>query len=405
MKKNLIDKVLLEWSYRCEDGVVDLNDPKKLNILKEMLGVEDLFEKKKSKNTSTETSLKLPFKSKLSPEEYKKEIIKLLDNAFPEDLRLIYARTKSQVEKSIVKIKPILNKTTGKNLESLYKLIYNVALDFGEYDELINYLNLETPKPSFDKNVLKDSDGKGNIISILDDWMKTLPEESRLSEDFIRYLLKIDASIKGTSVGKGEVALILLFGDTSKGKKRGDLQVGNKEIEIKGYGSRLVESDRKARASKKDVLKTISPFLDRFDKENKFKREEDNNTWLLTLKRIYDSLEENEKREFKKDFNEKVLNSLYGTLSQEIDSSKFLDPTSTVEDAINSISDSITLASAKEYMINHPQIFLFNPENGNFKIIDGYKDFESLLNKEIFRTNISGLFPQIYYGKTQEIKP
>jgi hypothetical protein len=33
----VIDKILLEWSFRCHDGIVDLNDPKKLHILKEIL--------------------------------------------------------------------------------------------------------------------------------------------------------------------------------------------------------------------------------------------------------------------------------------------------------------------------------------------------------------------------------
>ena len=31
------DEILNEWSFRCHDGVVDLNDPKKLRILKEIL--------------------------------------------------------------------------------------------------------------------------------------------------------------------------------------------------------------------------------------------------------------------------------------------------------------------------------------------------------------------------------
>jgi hypothetical protein len=33
----VIDKILNEWSFRCHDGVVDLNDPKKVRILKEIL--------------------------------------------------------------------------------------------------------------------------------------------------------------------------------------------------------------------------------------------------------------------------------------------------------------------------------------------------------------------------------
>ena len=37
----VIDKILNEWSFRCHDGVVDLNDLKKVKILFEILG-EDI---------------------------------------------------------------------------------------------------------------------------------------------------------------------------------------------------------------------------------------------------------------------------------------------------------------------------------------------------------------------------
>jgi hypothetical protein len=36
----VIDKILREWSFRCHDGIVDVNDPIKLSILHEMLGVK-----------------------------------------------------------------------------------------------------------------------------------------------------------------------------------------------------------------------------------------------------------------------------------------------------------------------------------------------------------------------------
>ena len=34
----VIDKILREWSFRCHDGIVDINDPIKLSILNEILG-------------------------------------------------------------------------------------------------------------------------------------------------------------------------------------------------------------------------------------------------------------------------------------------------------------------------------------------------------------------------------
>ena len=41
----ITDKILNEWSFRCHDGIVDLNDPKKLNILEEILKEQGLDEK------------------------------------------------------------------------------------------------------------------------------------------------------------------------------------------------------------------------------------------------------------------------------------------------------------------------------------------------------------------------
>ena len=36
----VIDKILREWSFRCHDGIVDINDPIKLSILNEILGFD-----------------------------------------------------------------------------------------------------------------------------------------------------------------------------------------------------------------------------------------------------------------------------------------------------------------------------------------------------------------------------
>jgi hypothetical protein len=47
----VIDKILNEWSFRCHDGIVDMNDPKKIAILNEILGEYnvDLDERGQSK--------------------------------------------------------------------------------------------------------------------------------------------------------------------------------------------------------------------------------------------------------------------------------------------------------------------------------------------------------------------
>ena len=47
----VIDKILNEWSFRCHDGIVDLNDPAKLSILQEIISEIELEEAMLSLNT------------------------------------------------------------------------------------------------------------------------------------------------------------------------------------------------------------------------------------------------------------------------------------------------------------------------------------------------------------------
>lgn len=64
---NVIDKILNEWSFRCHDGIVDMNDPKKVIILNEILADYNLDE--------------------LNP--IMKEIILFLDNKYGLDFNII----------------------------------------------------------------------------------------------------------------------------------------------------------------------------------------------------------------------------------------------------------------------------------------------------------------------------
>jgi len=85
----VIDKILLEWSYRCHDGIVDLNDPKKKAILEEILKelnidfLEQIKEEQLEEEITEDSSLasvsqneleklKNVFNNKKFQEEYKK---------------------------------------------------------------------------------------------------------------------------------------------------------------------------------------------------------------------------------------------------------------------------------------------------------------------------------------------
>ena len=55
----VIDKILREWSFRCHDGIVDVNDPIKLSILHEMLGVKLIELKRLSYDVLTPEAKKI----------------------------------------------------------------------------------------------------------------------------------------------------------------------------------------------------------------------------------------------------------------------------------------------------------------------------------------------------------
>jgi hypothetical protein len=77
------DKILLEWSYRCHDGIVDLNDPIKVSVLEEILKEQGLNEKTarfisnlKNKQSTTEPQPE-PVNTTFteSPEEFTKFVL------------------------------------------------------------------------------------------------------------------------------------------------------------------------------------------------------------------------------------------------------------------------------------------------------------------------------------------
>jgi hypothetical protein len=56
----VIDKILSEWSYRCSDGIVDMNNPTKVAILEEIMGFTMDELKKDSTKTAIEAILNDP---------------------------------------------------------------------------------------------------------------------------------------------------------------------------------------------------------------------------------------------------------------------------------------------------------------------------------------------------------
>jgi hypothetical protein len=72
------DEILNEWSFRCHDGVVDLNDPKKLRILKEILDENGINLGEQDEESPSTKSFDALIESKNLKRETKDKVITVL---------------------------------------------------------------------------------------------------------------------------------------------------------------------------------------------------------------------------------------------------------------------------------------------------------------------------------------
>ena len=72
------DEILNEWSFRCHDGIVDLNDPKKLRILKEILDENGINLEEQDEESPSAKSFDALIESKNLKRETKDKVITVL---------------------------------------------------------------------------------------------------------------------------------------------------------------------------------------------------------------------------------------------------------------------------------------------------------------------------------------
>ena len=197
----VIDKILNEWSYRCDDGIVDLTDATKVKILFEILR-EDIDD----------------------------DLLSALVKADPD--------TKSKVLKFI---KKSTSKTSEKGSEDgfysyLDKHNLNDAHIGALSDSIFEILSDNDDLDKFNeyrKSPLKLSNlgQTGNIISVL--------SETGVSQTSLIQLLNLIGQEGGRGIGKGEILLALFFSDAKISEGKGDITSSEGSVEIKAYDARL----------------------------------------------------------------------------------------------------------------------------------------------------------------------
>lgn len=197
----VIDKILNEWSYRCDDGIVDLTDATKVKILFEILR-EDIDD----------------------------DLLSALVKADPDTKAKVLKFIKKSTSKTSEKGNEdgFYNYLDKHNLNSKYigalsDQIFEILSDNDDLDKFNEYR----------KSPLKLSNlsQTGNIISILG--------ETGVSQNSITQIVNLIGQEGGRGIGKGEILLALFFGDTKISEEKGDLTSSEGSVEIKAFTARL----------------------------------------------------------------------------------------------------------------------------------------------------------------------
>ena len=226
-----LDELLLEWSYRSEKGYPCVDSPSDISVLKRIL-----------------TELKLP----------EGEIDELVDDLeIPGTDGMEGSPVEKEKEKTAPKPQP-----TGFTKENLIDLINSTEIsnqEAGEIASTISGLHLTTPIASY----LEIKAQESNIPESEIDKFTKLLSKYNLQQEFAEYIrtpVDLDLSSKNftdsiptlpadklkilfrsmsttivgnVSIGPGEVLFSILFKNVRKRDSKGDLDVGDKNVEVK----------------------------------------------------------------------------------------------------------------------------------------------------------------------------
>ena len=198
----VIDKILNEWSFRCHDGIVDIRNPKKLSVLKEILVEYKIL-------TEDIDDDILNALSRLDPNDPRKEkVLTYLAGGDDEKDKEI-EKLKQQVGGSKEKKQATIQKLKSKNIPE--KVSRFIVFEANEEEQLE------------DLNQLIDS-------------LNKLEKEGSLKEK-VGNLAWINDIVSGQSslgTGKGEILLALMLkGGKLADEAYGDVQLGDENIEVK----------------------------------------------------------------------------------------------------------------------------------------------------------------------------
>lgn len=343
----VIDNILLEWAYRCPDGIVDMNDPKKKAILDEILNEFKLLDEQEEQSIDDKINTIL---SSLKDDE-KEKIYQVLKKT-KDKIRKIEDKDVKLIEQELLK------KQIPENIVEYIVLKAEKNDQADELDKLINSTSLRELREKEEKNLTKEA---GNL-----DWINN-----------------ITATQGSLSIGKGELLLTILMDNALLVSKKGvDIEVTGRDVEIKQSsetGGAIISQSGRSESYKQMWDEKI------FDNGNKSFKEK----WLQGIKTkistwtpIYErfKLIEN-KVDYIKDLN--TLIKKYGFDEEGLSTQDF--------NSIKQLCKKIAYLAVGEYL-NKKDLILMN-NNLDYVIIT---DKNQILDNSNIYTN-SAFIPRISY--------
>jgi len=337
----VIDKILNEWSFRCHDGIVDLNDSKKVKILLEILE-EDIDDDILNALIG-------------SDDNAKSKILKYLK-------RVGDTNSNEGLEQQVTKL---LQTRLGKSRNDIIEQVIFIAdsKQFDLLEELKSYLE----NPTIGYNDLIENDN-----------LDTLFASTKFPKEFIDKIIAIKGPAQ-PSLGMGEVALCVFLKNTYKSNK-GDVVSDSNMIEIKGSGAKVMNADISV-GSKAEIMNNpnFQKLVELYGSSMKGK------TWVENIQSAYQG---SDKTEYISIVNA-LLKDLYPFANIIVNDKDFTDALS--------FNKKIAAGIANEYLKDQDLLF-FNPETNDYIYIKGYEDYvNKIYDGTLFAKKASDKIPRISY--------
>lgn len=359
---DVFDIILKEHSWRFPKGYPDINNPK---------DKEDLF-------AIVEGYIKE--EEEIKPEFDKQELIDFIQSVEDEDtLKKIFKLAKSAGFTKNLKGYLDKKNLTNKDINYFTSLLQDM-------EKLGEFVALTTNPPKLDLT-------GNNYYSQIPDFT---PEELK------RLFVDMKDSIKGTvSLGPGENFLSIFFGNVSK-KGKGDLNIDNKEVELKSRTGNTGAVVSPRIYSRGDFSTSIKPYLEDFIKSLDLEPEQEEEilalnkpgiagSWTKKLNAFYKKYNEfkGDKNLFSKNLDD-MFKKMYRTLN--LKANDFL-----TNDEFKSGGFTTELAkqlAQSYYDIEKFDGVIFSDPNGNFKYYSE-GDFVDKIGSEIKVSYPTDLIPRL----------